>query len=76
MSSLSPWITGVLAGCVGVVMALASESGLSDLLTQRNVIGLPYIPVVALGIIVGAAVICRAMGRFIGFARVESGKSG
>jgi fucose 4-O-acetylase-like acetyltransferase len=76
MGSLSPWITGVLAGCVGVVMALASESGLSDLLTQRNVIGLPYIPVVALGIIVGAAVICRAMGRFIGFARVESGKSG
>jgi hypothetical protein len=40
------------------------------------VIGLPYIPVVALGIIVGAAVICRAMGRFIEIARVESGKSG
>ena len=58
--SLPPTVVAWAAAIVGVVMALASESGLSDLLTPRLVIGLPYVPAAALLILVSAAALSRA----------------
>ena len=58
--SLPPTVVAWAAAIVGVVMALASESGLSDLLTPRLVIGLPYVPAAALLIVVSAAALSRA----------------
>ena len=59
MTRLPVPLVSLLAGCVGMVIMIASESGLSDPLTSRAVLGLPYAPWWALTLIIAACSIAR-----------------